>query len=338
VNHQRRDLLRDIEAQRASRAILYVTGDRPAMSAQISPEIHDYFVHHLDEIGVIKKISLILYTVGGQTLAAWTLSNLLRMYCDELEVIVPSKARSAGTLICLGANAVMMTKQATLGPIDPSVNTPLNPPIQGAGPTARFPVSVEDIGGYEEFVKKFIGNGGDPSAALAALTAHVHPLVLGKADRTRQQIRMLARRLLEQHLDDSTAIDHMLDFLCADSGSHDYTINRREAKSHLNLPVLKPTQEEYTLIKKLYDDFAAELKLTEAYDPQIFLGGAATKAYDFPRALIESTSGGSHAFRSRGILTRTQIPPGPSNLMGIPQEAITDNRQFEGWSHVDTAE
>ncbi len=51
---------------------------------------------------------------------------MLRMFCDELEVIVPARARSAGTLMCLGADKVVMTKQATLGPIDPSLTGPLN--------------------------------------------------------------------------------------------------------------------------------------------------------------------------------------------------------------------
>ena len=53
---------------------------------------------------------------------------MIRLFCDEFEVIVPSKAHSTATLICLGADRVVMTKQATLGPIDPGINDPPNPP------------------------------------------------------------------------------------------------------------------------------------------------------------------------------------------------------------------
>ena len=59
-----------------------------------------------------------MYTRGGNTLAGWSIINLIRQFCDELEIIIPSKAHSTGTLMALGANSIIMTKQATLGPID----------------------------------------------------------------------------------------------------------------------------------------------------------------------------------------------------------------------------
>jgi hypothetical protein len=43
---------------------------------------------------------------------------------DELAIVVPQKARSAGTLMCRGAERIITTKQATLGPIDPSLTGP----------------------------------------------------------------------------------------------------------------------------------------------------------------------------------------------------------------------
>ena len=169
---QRLQMYHDLEARRGSKLIVYVTGDRPGMETQIHPEVVDYFVHHLDLIGVTKKITLYLYTRGGQTLAAWSIVNLLRQFCDELEVIVPSKARSAGTLICLGADRVVMTKQATLGPIDPSVNGPLNPQAPGGGPQSRVSVSVEDVNGFIDFARDSVGASAmAPLVTVAATSA-----------------------------------------------------------------------------------------------------------------------------------------------------------------------
>ncbi len=144
----RRLLIQQIEEARSSRVLVYVTSDRPGLETQIHSEVFDFFVNHLDIIGVTQKITLYLYTRGGSTLAAWTLINLIRQYCDNLEIIIPSKCHSAGTIMCLGADNIVMTKQATLGPIDPSVNTPLNPQIEGAPIGAKVPVSVEAIKGY----------------------------------------------------------------------------------------------------------------------------------------------------------------------------------------------
>jgi hypothetical protein len=68
-------LLQAIERRRNSRAILYVTGDRPGLETQIHPEVYDFFVNLLDDIDVVECITLILYTRGGVTLAAETYST-----------------------------------------------------------------------------------------------------------------------------------------------------------------------------------------------------------------------------------------------------------------------
>ena len=107
-------LYKQLEEVFDSKILAYITSDRPNMSAQIAPDVIDYFIDHLDKIGPCNKISLVLYTRGGDTSAARNIVNLLRMYCDILQVIVPHKAHSSGTIISLGANEVVMTKQATL--------------------------------------------------------------------------------------------------------------------------------------------------------------------------------------------------------------------------------
>src|SRR5260370_15328392 len=191
----------DLERKRQSRVLIYVTGDRPSFETQISRDVNELIIDHLDTIGVTQKISLVLYTQGGDGLAAWNLVNLLRQFCDELEIIVPSKAHSAGTLIALGAHKVVMTKQATLGPIDPSLNGPLNPQIPGA-PGARAAVSVEAVTAYIELATAGLGIKEDASLAniLNQLTQQVHPIVLGQLFRSHKKIQHLVRLLLTIHV------------------------------------------------------------------------------------------------------------------------------------------
>jgi hypothetical protein len=297
----------------------------------MDPEVGDFFVHHLDQIGVVKKISLILYTRGGNTLAAWSLANLLRSFCDELEIIVPNKCHSAGTLICLSADTILMTKQATLGPIDPSVNTPLNPPVPGGQPGSKVSVSVEDVNAFMDYARHSLGDGGDLKSVFERLAASVHPIVLGTAFRARSQIRVLGGKLLRNHMNDEKVVSAVLDFLCSDSGSHDYTINRREARDELGLPIEKPSQELYETIKKVYDDFADELDLNTPFNPNLTLAGKQDARYSHTRALVESADAGSHAFISEGVLSRRQL----EGKAGVVQDAINDQRQFEGWRHRD---
>ena len=229
----------------------------------------------------------------------------------------------------LGASKIIMTKQATLGPIDPSINTPLNPMIDG-NPQAKFSVSVEAVKGFFELAREEVGNGDvDLNSALLKLTDSVHPLVLGLVQRTKAQIQMLAQRLLTGNISDEKNIDKIISFLCSESGSHDYTINRREARA-LGLAVENPDDELYALIKKIYQNFAGELQLNNAFDFNAFLGSDTQKQYTIKRALVESTVGGSFAFESDGILSRVPIP---GSAPGSPHNAINDTRQFDGWRH-----
>jgi hypothetical protein len=329
-----------LESLRNSKLLVYVTGDKRGMEVQIAMDVFDFFMWHLDLIGVVDKISLFLYTKGGITSAAWSLVNLIKQFCDqEFEVIVPSKALSAGTLMCLGANSLLMTKQATLGPIDPSVNHPLNPSVgpempQGPFPglTPKAPVSVEDIEGFIEHAKGSLVNKEDISQIYAILANRIHPLVLGNAFRARGQIRMLGERLISNHIHDQLKINKILDFLCSKSGSHDYTINRREARDELGLPVQIPTKEEYDVIKAIYDDISAELELSLPFNQNVILGAQNSAQYKIIRGLVESTAFGSHAFISEGTISRQRVPQ-----LG-PQEIIAQIPTRDEWTLVHSKE
>lgn len=327
-----------IENLRNSKLLVYITGDRPGFETQIHPEILDYFINHLDNLRKEKKITLLLYTRGGNTLAAWSLTNLIRQFCDEFEVLIPSKAHSSGTLISLGANTIIMTKQATLGPIDPSLNGPLNPqnPQVPNNPQARLPVSVESIKGYFELAKKDLQIKDTQSIAniLIGLSNQVHPLVLGDVYRSRTQIQMLARKLLIKQIKDKKQIDKIIAFLCSDSGSHDYTIYRREAKEELGLNIEKPNDDFYQIIKETFTDIQNEFELKKAFDTNIILGNNNQADYSCRRALVESIAGGTDVFISEGTLLRNnQIIQQAPNVPPIQRVVIEDQRKFEGWKH-----
>ena len=330
---KRRKLLQQIESHRNSKVVLYVTGDRQGLETMIGQDVIDLFVDHLDEIGPIKKISLVLYTPGGSTSAAWNLVNLLQMFCDDFEIIAPGKCMSAGTLIALGADRVVMTKQATLGPIDPSIQHPLGPSIPGASAEARAGVSVEAVEGYLDAIRKCQAGELFEGQALMALSEQVHPLVLGQIFRSRQQIRDLAGRLLKKHTDKKDQIDQIVDFLCSESGSHDYTINRREAK-RLGLNVEKCSEELYIILRQLHNNFSTQMSLREPYDINTLAADGNTGKYEFTRALIESVDCGAHHFISAGEIETTEIIQ--PNQEGIPlkQIAIRDQRKFEGWRKI----
>ncbi len=78
------------------------------------------------------KVDLICSCIvaGGVTIAGFSIANLLKEYVNNFNVIIPYKAYSAGTLLALGAQEIIMSKLEQLTPIDPSVNSPYNPVAQ----------------------------------------------------------------------------------------------------------------------------------------------------------------------------------------------------------------
>ena len=68
-----------------------------------------------------RGLTLLLHTPGGSTNAAETIVAYLRSKFDYIEVIVPTYAMSAGTMISLAADRVVMGRQSQLGPIDPQL-------------------------------------------------------------------------------------------------------------------------------------------------------------------------------------------------------------------------
>jgi hypothetical protein len=145
---------------------------------------------------------------------------------------------------------------------------------------------------------------------------------------------MLARKLLSKQIKDKKSIDKIIAFLCSDSGSHDYTIYRREAKEELGLNIEKPDDDFYQLIKDTFTNIQNELELKKAFDPNMILGTNSQMNYSCRRALIESIAGGTDVFVSEGTLLRNNqiISQGP-NLPPIQRVVIEDQRKFEGWKH-----
>lgn len=106
----RTEYYKELESEFSGTVIAYITGDRPGFETRIAQDVIDLFIAQLDKIGPVERIVLYLYTRGGDTSAAWNIVNLLKMYCEELVVIIPHKAHSAGTIMSLGANKIIMTK------------------------------------------------------------------------------------------------------------------------------------------------------------------------------------------------------------------------------------
>jgi hypothetical protein len=66
-----------------------------------------------------KELDLILHTPGGSAEAAEAIVSYLRQKFDDIRIIIPQAAMSAGTMLTCAADSIVMGKHSSLGPIDP---------------------------------------------------------------------------------------------------------------------------------------------------------------------------------------------------------------------------
>lgn len=333
---ERLRLIRNIEKERESRVLVYITGDRKGLETKISTDAFPFILNHLSKFGAAGRIDLYVYSTGGITMAGYALVNLIREFCEAFNVIIPFKALSCATLITLGANEIVMTKMGQLSPIDPSVTSPFGPQIAVPGqPGASnvIPLSAEDVVGYLDFGTKELGLGEDKDLVARVfdrMSQAVHPLALGSVNRVRGQIVFLAKKLLSQHMQDTAKIDEIVETLYRGRFSHDYLMGRKEAKE-VGLPVVDVATSLDNQIIQLYREYDRLLELSVPYNPEASLNKKDKAIGVFNRAIIESDDL-THVFRTtkeieRVTLTPPQVPsPTAGYLERIMEELwILDN-------------
>lgn len=258
-----------------------------------------------------KVIDLFLYSRGGDVSVPWRIASMLREFCGEFNVLVPYKAQSAATLLSLGADNIIMSKKAELGPIDPT----LVKATIGEGALPHQEISVEDVNSFLSFIKER-ANINDQFAlaeVVGTLVNQISPLTLGNVNRQNSHIRLVARKLLTSRKEkmDEEKINSVIETLTEKIYSHGHSIGRKEAKD-IGLPISFPDDKTENLIWQLYLKYEDFLKLYDPIYPEIELAEDENKILkNLPIAVIESDKK-LHVFKINvDIKKNRKVPPSP---------------------------
>ncbi len=269
----RQELIKRLEKDRDGRLLIaYVTSTRTGFEISIADDILPLLREHLEKAPDKAKhgVDLFIHSNGGSGTVPWRVVNLIREYTDKFAVLVPHRAFSAATLIALGADEIIMHRMGCLGPIDPSVANVFNPP-HPYNPALPAPISVEDVSAYFKLVKEEVGISHEDELvqALIALTEKIHPLALGNVQRSHNQSRMLAQKLLRKHMsvESQHEIETIIDTLKSNLFFHGHPINRKEARDDLKLKVVDPSPVAEQVMWELYAEYEGALKLKEPFTP-----------------------------------------------------------------------
>lgn len=286
-----KDLITSLEKIRESKVIVYMTGSKaPIFGTKIANDVLPFFRKVLEKFPEdINKISLFLDTIGGNLDTPWPLVNLIREYCKEFEVIIPEKALSAGTLIVLGADKIVMLPYSHLSPVDPATE------IIDQEKKQQKRIEIEDIIGYINFAKDKIGikNQAVLGDVMKELGREINPTILGSANRTHSLIRSLGRNLLSLHKEKMSdiKISKIVNHLTEDLFSHRHLINRKEAFGTIGFGEIIEFANVKTkrVVDSLFKFYLKYMEIEKQFDPKSIIGTDQQKDYKLIRAAVHSS-------------------------------------------------
>ena len=186
-----------------------------------------------------KDILLILHSNGGSIEPAYLISKALkRLSKNKFVVAVPRRAKSAATLISLGADEIHMGLNSQLGPIDPQVG---GLPALAVGNAldviadlvSRFPASANMLTNY--------------------LTAQIPIQSLGYYQRISESAVQYAERLFAgRQLGDKREPKEVAKCLVNEYKDHGFVIDIDEAINLLGNKIIQSNSAEYKAADEIY--------------------------------------------------------------------------------------
>jgi len=218
----------------------------------------------LKKIGHTKKIDLFLHSYGGAVDTPYKVVMLIREFCDEFAVIVPFVAKSAASMLVLGADEVVMGPISELGPIDPLVKHPVYKDLL---------VPVQAVWHCLDYLQRSIINSPDPEVAefmVTPLLNKLDPWLIGDYEKTIKASWQYAEALLSRYMlkDDPERVQNVTQALTEGYFSHGYPIGRREARE-LGLKVTEAHDELWDVIWKLYLGYEEIFKVKEEEEKKV---------------------------------------------------------------------
>jgi tetratricopeptide (TPR) repeat protein len=243
--YQRQGLIREYEAQYDCRL------------AVLADAIFDYSITYFEELlqdaDPEKDLHLLLWSPGGDGEVAVRLVRAAQTRCRELVVVVPDQAKSAATLLALGAHRIMMSATSDLGPVDPQFELKRGEPL----------VAAKDIIAAVERATDAVNTHPDTYPIYATLLADVNAIIVQQAqsaiDRSgellRQALASNPTRTAEEVNRLAVALDEVL---VQRSKSHGALFGVQEALT-VDLPVdaKAPQDSQWRALWRLYTQYFA---------------------------------------------------------------------------------
>jgi len=252
ARYRRQEQIKAIQEYTHHRLICYVSESAPLVREDVVP-----FMDLLHQVPVGTDIDFLLNTPGGDVGTADKIARILRRRVGstgKFRVLVPDFAKSAGTLLALGADTIVMSDSSELGPIDPQIIT-----RQPDGQFVQRPAHTY-VDSYDALVAKISNpksyENGKNADAEKLLLEGFDPAKLNLCRQLIARSRQLAEALLKQGmLQDGSYTKAAGDLTDNDRwhSDHGAVIDSQDAQAiGLHVDYMEPNCNEWQAYWRLY--------------------------------------------------------------------------------------
>jgi hypothetical protein len=218
--------------------LAFLCSDFASIDSQDIPAIADALL----SLGEVDQLNLIINGPGGDGTVAEKIIQLCRSHCGQFRVLVPNRAKSAATIVALGADEIVMGYCSELGPIDAQV------PVVVAGIPRYISAQsfIDSKASLELEFHKAIKAKQDPRAILQQIATLDMPFI-DHCGKLMEFSREIARKCLNAYMfrdiTPASKREKMVDTVLTGLSSvdtfkvHGRMINGSAAKNDLNLAV-----------------------------------------------------------------------------------------------------
>lgn len=233
-------LYRIIDRHEVSKAyeILFLYDNQKSISESMADKIYEAIPAQNQ-----KPILLILHSKGGEIEPAYLISKTCKENSSKFVVAIPRKAKSAATLISMGASEIHMGSMSELGPIDPQF---------GGLPALGLTSSLDSLA-------KVVTKHPKSSEMFASFLAQKLDLrILGYFERVSESAMQYANRLLAGRKF-PMEIDEIAKNFVYEYKDHSFVIDKEEATKFLG-DSIKVNSSEYLLANDIHQ-FMSKLNI-----------------------------------------------------------------------------
>lgn len=196
------------------------------------------------------NLDLFLLSSGGYSGAAFKIARMFQEMTSgdgvKFSVLIPYYAKSAATILALGADEIVMGLSSEMGPIDPQL------------PTSNGHVPLLALKDAIDYVKNEVASNPATAQLFWPLIQQIQLMSLGQFEREISSAKQYAEQLLRsrmfKNVPEQSAIT--AERLTSWYKNHGHIIDRTEARETLNLNIVDADAELWNLmwqLHKLYD-------------------------------------------------------------------------------------